>query len=117
MCRVGAADGRAHAPTHATRTSALAQRRGSDNGLTMRCQAVTVAMDCVNEPWMMSVNLNLLTEAGHGGIDGSRKGRLSVAPQILQQLVAVDHVSLSLSEIVEDLEFLVGQAKIRIVAH
>src|SRR5262252_6385405 len=115
--RVGAADVLAHALEHASTRIAAARYRRSDGGLTMRCQAVPVAMHGVNESRMMGVHLNLLAEPCHGRVDGSREGCLSVTPQVLQQLVAVDHVSLSLREIVEDFEFLVCQPKIRVVAY
>src|SRR6516225_1721371 len=115
--RVGAADVRAQAPQHASTRIAAARYRRSDGGLTMWCQAVTVAMYRVNEPWMVGVYLNLLAKPRHRRVDRSRKGCLRVAPQVLQELIAMDHVSLSLGEIVEDLELLVCQPEIGGVAY
>src|SRR5262245_57655147 len=66
--------------------AALNQRVGP----AVRCQAVTIAVDSVNETRPVRIGFDLLAQAGDGVVDAARVRQIRIAPHFSRQLVSMN---------------------------
>jgi hypothetical protein len=96
---------------HSRRTGASTPHRtiGHSGDSSFGRQAVPIAVNRVNEPRLMRVGFNLLSQAGNGMIYRSRHWLVGVHPKLTEELGPRDNMPLPFRQISKHLELSVSQ--------